>query len=192
MFLKNWKKEIVTIPNLLSLFRLLLIPVYVSIYLRASNPRDYVIAGMILTLSCLTDAADGYIARKYHMISTLGKLLDPLADKMTQIALTICLSLRFRVLIPVFILLLLKETFQFAGAAILLHRGGQFPSALLPGKISTTVLFVSLIALVLFPNIDSRAVLAISILDSFCLIFAFFTYYFAFWEYIKKSHRAQG
>ena len=76
MFITNWKKEILTIPNLLSLFRLLLIPVYMSIYWK----ENYYLAAAILVVSCLTDAVDGWIARRFNMISNLGKLLDPVAD----------------------------------------------------------------------------------------------------------------
>ena len=91
MPIKNWKKEILTIPNLLSLFRLVLIPVYVTIYLNAKETTDYFIAAMILAVSCLTDLVDGKIARHFNMISTLGKILDPLADKATQFTLIIWL-----------------------------------------------------------------------------------------------------
>ena len=98
MIIKDWKKEIFTIPNLLSLFRWVLIPVYVAIYLNAENDADYYLAAGILTVSCLTDLIDGKIARHFNMISTFGKFLDPLADKATQFTLIICLSVKYRVL----------------------------------------------------------------------------------------------
>ena len=59
MFNLNWKKEVFTIPNFLSLFRLLLIPVYVYLYLTAETTTDYVAAGSVLALSCLPDLVDG-------------------------------------------------------------------------------------------------------------------------------------
>ena len=80
MFIKDWKKDLLTIPNLLSLFRLVLIPVYVIIYLNADEATDHFIAAGILAVSCLTDAIDGKIARHFNMISTIGKILDPLSD----------------------------------------------------------------------------------------------------------------
>ena len=98
MAMKNWKKDILNIPNLLSLFRLLLIPVYITIYLRAQDKADYFLAASILAVSCLTDMIDGQIARRFNMITDLGKLLDPIADKLTQFALVLCLSLRHPVL----------------------------------------------------------------------------------------------
>ena len=92
MVIKDWKKEIFTIPNILSLFRLALIPLYVSIYLNAKQEADYYLAAAILAVSCLTDLIDGQIARRFDMISTVGKVLDPFADKVTQFTLVVCLA----------------------------------------------------------------------------------------------------
>ena len=85
------KKDILTIPNLLSLFRLLMIPVIVWLYVKEKN--YYAAAAMVL-ISGATDIADGIIARKFNMISDFGKILDPMADKLTQGALIICLSFK--------------------------------------------------------------------------------------------------
>ncbi len=114
--MNNWKKDILNIPNMLSLFRLALIPVYMYIYLNAEDASEYALAGAILAVSCLTDMVDGKIARKYNMITPLGKLLDPIADKFTQLILTICLSLKYPVMRPVLVLFLVKEFFQFFAA----------------------------------------------------------------------------
>ena len=94
MFARGWRKELLTIPNMLSLFRLSLIPVYIFIYLNATSPRDYFLSGTILAVSCLTDMIDGQIARRFNMITNIGKILDPVADKLTQLALTVCLSVK--------------------------------------------------------------------------------------------------
>lgn len=180
MFIKNWKKEIFTIPNLLSLFRLVLIPVYVVIYLNATEPSQYFVAGMILAVSCLTDMVDGKIARKYNMITMVGKVLDPLADKITQLALTVCLSLRYPVLRPVLILFLVKEIFQLTASIINFRKGKALEGALMAGKVCTTVLFISLILMVLFPNLDPLVVDILAVIDSAFLIVAFVQYIFAF------------
>ena len=123
MFIKNWKKEIFTIPNFMSLFRLALIPVYAYLYLTATERYQFTLAGLILAVSCLTDMIDGKIARKYNMITTLGKILDPLADKLTQLTLTICLSMKYPILYPVLVLFVLKELFQLVLGVLFLHRG---------------------------------------------------------------------
>ena len=75
--MRNWKKEILSIPNILSLFRLLLIPVYTVLFLRAERPVDYWWAAGILAVSTLTDMVDGKIARRFHMVTNLGKISGP-------------------------------------------------------------------------------------------------------------------
>ena len=123
MIIKDWKKEILTIPNLLSLFRLLLIPVYVSIFLNASAPAHYYLAGSILALSCLTDLIDGKIARRFNMISRVGQVLDPLADKITQFTLIICLAIRYKILWLIVALFVIKESFQLIAGIVTLKQG---------------------------------------------------------------------
>ena len=180
MYFKNWKRELFSIPNLLSLFRLFLIPVYMHIYLHASKPEDYYLAGAILAVSCLTDLLDGQIARHYHMITTVGKVLDPLADKTTQLTLTVCLSLHYPVLYPVLALFLIKEIFQLFAAIIHLRQGKALDGALPAGKLCTAVLFLSLITLVLFPELKSGIVDIIAITDGIFLTVAFIQYNLAF------------
>ena len=68
MHFKDWKRDILTIPNLLSIFRIGLIPVYIRLYINAREPFQYYSAGAVLAVSCLTDAVDGKIARHYNMI----------------------------------------------------------------------------------------------------------------------------
>lgn len=180
MFIRNWKKEIFTIPNLLSLFRLVLIPVYAYIYLNATEDYQYLIAGAIMAVSCITDVVDGKIARRFGMISTLGKILDPLADKFTQFTLTLCLSLKYPVLWPVLGLFVIKEIFQIAAGIVHLRRGKMLPGALMAGKVCTTVLFISLIALVLFPNMPPRVVDSIALVDAVFLGISFVSYILAY------------
>lgn len=180
MFIKNWKKDIFTIPNLLSLFRLVLIPVYAAVYLNATENYHFLLAGVILAVSCLTDMVDGKIARKYNMITTLGKVLDPLADKLTQLTLTICLSMKYPVLYPVLGLFIMKELFQLVLGVVFLRKGKMLPGALMAGKVCTTVLFVSLIVLVLMPDINPAAVTVIAIVDAAFLTISFISYAMAY------------
>ena len=188
MFSKDWKKELFTIPNLLSLFRLVLLPVYVYIYLDATERYQYITAGSIMAVSCLTDMVDGKIARRFHMISTVGKILDPLADKVTQFTLTICLSLKYPPLRPVLILFVVKEVFQLVVGLIHLRKGQMLPGALMAGKVCTTILFISLIAMVLFPGMDSRIVTTLSVVDAAFLSYAFLSYILA---YFGKNTKVQ-
>ena len=180
MFMKDWKKEVCTIPNLLSLFRLGLIPVYMTMYLRAATPQAHYWAGGILALSCITDFADGFIARTFHMTSRLGQFLDPLADKATQLALARCLSHRYRLLEPVLMLLILKESVQLLAGLFYLHRGNPFQGALMAGKCCTTVLFTSFLVLVILPNPQPGLIRFLAAGDFACLLYAFASYLLTF------------
>lgn len=188
MFINDWKKEVFTIPNMLSLFRLVLIPVYVEIYLNATEMREYFLAASILAVSCMTDMVDGKIARHFNMISTVGKILDPIADKLTQFTLTLCLSIRYPVLRFVLVLFVVKEGFQGIVGLVNLRRGKILPGALLAGKICTTILFISLIVLVLLPDLNPDIVNAIALTDTAFLSFSFINYIFA---YFGKNPKIQ-
>lgn len=174
--MKDWKKDILTVPNLLSLFRLLLIPVYIMIYLSADSNSDYYIAAGILAVSCLTDLVDGKIARHFNMISNLGKILDPLADKATQFALILCLTVKYPVLLILVGLFIIKESFQMIQGFLILRKGKILSGALLSGKISTTVLFISLIFMVMFPEIDMSVIYILTGIDCFFLLISFIGY----------------
>lgn len=170
------KKEIFTIPNFMSLFRLLLIPVYVYIYLNAKQPSDYWLAGGILIVSSLTDMLDGIIARKFNMISRLGKILDPIADKATQGILMICLSIYYsnmRILLAFF---LIKEGFMAIMGIINLSKGRMLGKAKMSGKVCTVVLFTCMILLILFPDMPSKGVNSLIIVSGFFMIVSLMSY----------------
>ena len=188
MMIKDWKKEIFTIPNLLSLFRLLLIPLYVSIYLNARDNADYYLAAAILAVSCLTDLIDGQIARRCNMISTVGKVLDPFADKVTQFTLVICLSIKYPILWTLSVLIFVKEIFQLTAGIVHFKKGKMLKGAQITGKICTTVLFLSLIILVMMPDIEYKFVQLITLIDAIFLLIAFADYIIV---YIRKDTKFQ-
>lgn len=188
MLIKDWKKEIFTIPNLLSLFRLVLIPVYVYIYLNATELHHYWVAGGILAVSCLTDLVDGKIARKFNMISSVGKVLDPIADKATQLSLIVCLSVHRKSLKLMLALFLVKEFFQLFAMLFSLRRGQALDGALTIGKICTTVLFVSLTVMVLCPDLPEKVTDIMTGICSFFLGISFVEYIRAYFGKNKKIH----
>jgi len=192
MFIKDWKKEIFTIPNLLSLFRLVLIPVYVTIYLEARDAYDYFLAAAILAVSCLTDMIDGKIARHFNMISNVGKVLDPLADKLTQFALILCLVTKYKILWVIVFLFFVKELFQLIAGAVNLRKGKMLKGALFSGKICTTVLFISLIIMVLIPELSNTFVTIITIIDGVFLSIAFVDYFIAYLARDSKFQTIQS
>ena len=182
----NWKKEILTIPNLLSLFRFLLIPVYTVLFLNAREPSDYWWAAGILAISTLTDFIDGKVARHFNMITNLGKILDPLADKATQFTLLVCLVLRHKALWIVMLLFVAKEGFMLVMGLINLRKGKMLPGALMAGKVCTAVLFASMILLVLLPDISSGAVHVLVALCVAVILLAFADYIRAYFGKDKK------
>ena len=181
--MKDWKKDILTIPNILSLLRLIMIPIYLTIYLRADTPADYALSAAILAISCITDLLDGYIARRFHMISTVGKLLDPIADKVTQFSLLLCFVSEYPVLWSLTVLFVIKEGFQLVAMMLAYSKGKVLRGALLSGKICTTVLFLSMIGMVLFHDrISQGFVTIITYIDGTFMLIAFLQYIFTYWK----------
>lgn len=176
MTAKDAKKRIFTIPNILSMFRIALIPIYVWIYLKAERKTDYHIATAIMAVSMITDAFDGIIARKCNMITTLGKVLDPVADKLTQVVVLVCLAIRFSPLWWVFGVFMVKETFMFVMGLLALSHGRMLNGALIAGKICTAVLFASMALLMLSPDMGHKPTVIISAIDIFVLLVSFFFY----------------
>ena len=104
--MSNYKKEMLSIPNILSYVRILLIPLIVYFYM---YKEDYTIAAIIAAISGLTDLADGFIARKFNMITDFGKFIDPVADKLTQCTLLLCLLSRYSIMWFLVIIFFVKE-----------------------------------------------------------------------------------
>lgn len=139
----TWKWNI---PNALSVLRILLIPVFMVLYL---NHQDgWALA--VLLFSGLTDMLDGIIARRFNQITDCGKLLDPVSDKLTQVAVIIALTTRFQELLPLAVLCLVKETCQAVGSVILLRNKSAVRGSKWFGKVSTVVFYACMSALVLF------------------------------------------
>lgn len=148
---KDTQNRIVTIPNLLSTFRLLLIPVMIWLYCVKEN---YEWTMYILMLSWITDIADGFIARQFHMVSNVGKVLDPIADKLTQAAMLFCLITRFRLMLVLLILFVLKEAFMGITGLLVIKKTGKVTGAKWHGKIVTGLLYVTMITHVIWYDIS--------------------------------------
>ena len=136
------QKKIVTIPNILSFFRLCLIPVIIWLYI---GEKNYLWAGIVLILSGATDLADGFIARHFHMISDLGKVLDPVADKLTQAAMLFCLCTRFPLMILPLVLMIVKEGFMGISGIMIIRKTGSVFGADWHGKAVTVLLYAAMI-----------------------------------------------
>lgn len=135
---KLFSGRIVTLPNLLSFFRLCLVPELILQYTRPGGSWRVLI---LLAVSALTDVLDGRIARRFGMVSDLGKALDPLADKLTQAAMLFCLARRFPLMLLPLTLLAVKEICCAAASLTAIGRTGRVESADWHGKFSTALLY---------------------------------------------------
>lgn len=143
-----------TIPNLMSVIRILLIPVFAVLYL-----KGYIWWSVgILAISGISDLLDGKIARRFNQVSALGKMLDPVADKLTVFALAIVLFLQFKsaesrtmqAFAWVFLLFIAKDIIMILGAALLIALGSRPVAAEIYGKAATCVFYVVMIVIIGF------------------------------------------
>ncbi|MEG2419628.1 MAG: CDP-alcohol phosphatidyltransferase family protein, partial [Eubacterium sp.] len=148
-------KQILSIPNILSIIRLLLIPVFLYLYLKAKSPMDFLTVGLIILGSGLTDLLDGFIARRFNMITELGIILDPVADKLTQFAVILMLILRFPGILWLVALFMVKEIYMLVNDIKLLKKGKRFSGSLWAGKVSTATFFITAFLLVSFPQMGA-------------------------------------
>lgn len=147
---KDYSKKILTIPNALSLFRLLLIPLFVWLYVAKD---DMIMTTVVLVLSGLTDIADGYIARTYNMVSDFGKALDPVADKLTQLAMLFCLMYHFPHMFIPLVLLAIKELTTAITGSITIYKTKTVMGAVWHGKLTTFALYTMMVIHLLWGNI---------------------------------------
>ena len=187
------KKEIFSIPNILSYFRILLIPVFIVLFVNSKASMGFHIASVsVLILSGLTDMIDGKIARKFNQITELGKIIDPMADKLTQCAIMICLAMRYEHLWKLIGILVIKEITMAVLAFLFMKKGRMLKGAHWYGKVSTTVFYLVMIALLAVPpeKMPVEASTVLILISGICMIFAFVMYirvYVSMWRDIKEN-----
>lgn len=162
----KYKNKIITIPNILSFVRLCLIPLIVWLYL---GKKKYIATGIVLLVSGLTDIVDGFIARHFHMISDVGKVLDPIADKATQGAMLLCLITRFPLMWLPIILLIIKESFMALSGLMVVRKCDIVLGANWHGKAATVLLTAAMTLHLFWYNIPDM-VSAITIIACSAMI----------------------
>lgn len=177
------KWNILTIPNVLSLFRIALIPLIAKLYFA----DEYINAVGILLLSGFTDIVDGFIARKFNMISNLGKILDPIADKLTQGLIILCLSVKFPYMISVFILMAVKELILGIVGIMAIKRTKKVKCANWHGKITTFLLYFTIICHILWPDISIAVSYTLVGVCVFFILLSFGMYFSSDIGKIKES-----
>lgn len=181
------RSEILSIPNILCYFRIILIPVFVLMYINAQTKEDYYRAAAIIVLSGVTDFLDGFIARKFNMITELGKAIDPLADKLTQMGIVMMMVYRFKWMWLLVIVFIIKE-FCMATACFVLFKKKEkkLNGALWCGKISTATFYLVTTLLIARPTMNDALATSLIFITIGVLIYSFITYGIVFLKMYKQ------
>lgn len=168
------ENRIITIPNLLSVCRIIMIPVFIWVY---CCRKEYLLAFWVLCLSGVTDLVDGFIARTFHMVSNLGKALDPIADKLTQGAVLLCLGIRFPQMFFLAGLLAAKEITTGLMSLSAIHKTKEVKSADWHGKVTTCLLYFTMLLHILWGGIPQTASVLLTVLCVIMMAVSFVMYF---------------
>ena len=178
------KEQIFTIPNFLSMIRLAMIPIIVWLYCRQ---QAYPAAVAVIVLSGITDIADGIIARKFHMVSDFGKILDPIADKLTQAALIICLTSKYKLMVPLIIEFIVREFIMLILGYVTIKKKDAVNSSQWFGKLTTVALYAVMVILILFPGIPLWAANTLIVICGTIMLLSFIGYARFYWKFLSQK-----
>lgn len=177
------KSDALAIPNIIGYFRLLLIPAFAVLYAQGS----FASSALVLLASGISDIADGRIARKYNMVTDFGKFLDPVADKLTQCAMIICLASRFAVMWSLLAVLVVKETAMLLLSWYVLKKTDTVNSSCWYGKLCTGAIYAVMIAHIIIPNLSFIVSNALIGLCAALIVMSFFMYTGRFMRIVRQS-----
>ena len=180
---KNYK--IFTIPNVLSFLRIILAGLFLILYSDTAGLRDNIWAVMVLIVSGITDFLDGKIARRFNMISELGKILDPIADKVTEAVIALCLLAKYRIIIVMLLVFVIKEVFMSVCGVAVIKKTGKNDGAKWYGKVSTFSFYIIMIALLIIPKVPVMAADILIILCTVIMLFSFIMYARLYYKLLK-------
>ena len=179
----RYQHKIITVPNVLSLLRILSIPFIV--YYFFTNRR--ITAFIILAAACLTDMADGYIARHFHMTSDVGKVLDVIADKLMQFSVLICAAKFYPYILILAGLLALKEIISGIYVLRVINLTKEISGAKIVGKISTFFLDITVLLILLVPDMPRWILTVLCIFCGLTMLVSFYWYVSTFSATIKEE-----
>lgn len=183
------KSDLITIPNLLTYLRIILIAPFVYCFL----VENYIAAVICIVISGLSDCFDGMLARRLNQVTSLGKILDPIADKFTLLAVVVCMVIYVPVVLPVLITLLLKDVLMLLGGMDLINKGITPPAAKWYGKVGTVVFYVS-VSIIIFLKavfkIENFALdVALLSVTAATMLFALYQYGKIYFQLIKENNK---
>lgn len=187
------KKENINIPNILSFTRIIIIIPFMLYFLS----DDYLLSATMLALSGLSDMLDGFIARKLNQITKLGKILDPVADKLTLTSVVVCMGIKFPEISVFAVILIVKDLSMLLAGSYQLKKGIEPPAAKWYGKLATVFFYVSVIIVVALKAVYGITNLMISVslltVTSILMLFAVFKYLLIFLKLInEKNEKEKG
>lgn len=189
--MKIKKSDIFLLPNILTYVRFLLVPAFIIVYMNAEDLSGHLASAIIIVASGITDVADGFIARHWGLISDLGKILDPIADKAMQFAMMFCVCIRYHWVVLLIIIYAVKEVVSALVSAYLFTRGKHIDGAMWCGKLCTVILFIVMLCLVVIPDIPTHIVNTMIGFAAAFMLLAFVIYmrsYFVLWlEYLNEQ-----
>ncbi|MHC1735477.1 MAG: CDP-alcohol phosphatidyltransferase family protein [Erysipelotrichaceae bacterium] len=169
--------KILTIPNFLSLFRLVLAFAFWYRYTNVTGANDVMLAVFYLVLSGITDILDGKIARRFNMVSELGKILDPFADKITQGMIMIALIGRFPFIVVELVLFTIKSTYMSVAGIMILKRVRENLGARWYGKMNTVILYSCSIFMILWYTMPVNVGNILILISCVSILFTFIMYF---------------
>jgi len=176
----------VSIPNILSMFRLLMAPVFVFLYFSGYTYAS-LYAAIIFLIASITDVLDGMIARKYGYTTELGKILDPLGDKVMTFTVLICITVDKVIPVWIVIVFAIKEALMGIGGLILHKKVSSIPYSNYLGKAATVVFFVVCSVLILFPDVPKSTAMIMMIVAIMIMVLAFISYLATFLKIIREE-----
>ncbi len=185
MDMKN-KENLFNIPNCLCYFRILLIPIFLYVYFGSEFEYHFIIAAFVLVLSGISDFLDGFIARKYDMVTDFGKLIDPIADKLTQFTIAITLLFNYPLVWLLLIIIVLKDGMLGIVGLYLYDYGLKIQGASWWGKIATAYFYVVVILLISL-HIPNTMLSTVLIITSSALMLLSFVLYGKELKYMVKE-----
>ena len=173
------------LPNIITALRFALIPLFIKIFF-SSLERSLLYSILIFLLAGITDVLDGYIARKYNIVTKWGQIMDPLADKLMQLTVLVCFTIKRFIPLWIIIIYGIKEFSMILGGIFLYTRKDKM---VLPanayGKIATVVFYISILSVAL-DFIYARLLIIIAVLFA---LYAFIQYAIIGIKYIKNSQK---
>lgn len=185
--MKISKKEAFSIPNIMGYFRIILIPVFLYVYYNATSVEDYYVVAGIVCISGITDFLDGFIARKFNMITEWGKFIDPLADKLTQAALVFALAFKYKLMWYLVGLFIVKEGFMGIMGIIMLRKGKKLDGAKWFGKLCTAILYIVMFMLMLFQKMNNDNANFLILVCGVFMLMSFILYMPVFYKMNKSN-----